>query len=62
MRSGELGDVMLKLVLRSDPTKHIAEVSQRIFIVILVIDKRFMVNRTASFHFLFVHNCFLSFL
>ena len=29
MRSGKLGDVMLKLVLRRDPNKHIAEASQQ---------------------------------
>ena len=38
MRSGKLGDVMLKLVLRSDPTKHIAEVSEPISTVAVAID------------------------
>ena len=59
MRSGTLGDVMLKLVLRSDPTKHIAEVSQHIFIVSLVIDKSFMVPRlfTSVRHFFTIAFC-----
>ena len=39
MRAETLGDVMLKLVLRRDPNKHIAEVSQHISTIAEVIIK-----------------------